>query len=474
MAINPFRIGELQIPANPKPVPLDFSPLQDLGASIGHYREQQDIGSLLAGATDATGNLDFNKAAAALAARGYTQRAKELADTASRQLALKQTAASMGETARAHKAHEDYLKAALEQQRQQFQEGKAETITIQGTNPDSEEKETAHILRRGPDGSLTTIYSAPWATPIPGAKPLVSPATPAPAVAPAPVVKPQSALPQQGGPSLAAFNPEEAPPYQVAAAGGAVPPPPQPQAATPATTEPVERVAQATELPAVTPSRKAQKTELGKEAGKIEADAVRDAKTAAELQPFFNDVVNTWGQLARFQRFGGISTGTGPIVGSDLGRLPQKLLGGSEEQLRQAYERSLATLRARITGLLNKGQGSVSNYERTLYNMVFPDVTTVNPMGDLALLRQNAAANSQILKTGRGTELGQRTPELLADRPEIERAPSVDEQQIARYRATPMAAIAQARRLINEGVDPAKVRDLLNKIDPSLPGKAGL
>jgi hypothetical protein len=49
-----------------------------------------------------------------------------------------------------------------------------------------------------------------------------------------------------------------------------------------------------------------------------------------------------------------------------------------------------------------------------------------------------------------------------------------DDQTIARYKTTPTAALSRAQKLLDAGADPARVRDLLNQIDPSLPAKLGL
>src|SRR5262245_35167558 len=249
MPIAPLQIRALQIPDNPDVrVPINFSWLGNLGEAIGQERLRNQIAGLTV--TDAAGNVDFDKTTAALTRAGLLPQAEQFMTASARRQALGQQAATLAETKRAHKAQEDYLRSEQLRKEKEFELGKQETISISGTNPDTEEKETSHILRRTPEG-LFSIYKAPWAPDIPGVKPLVpqQPAAPnAPAVAPAPVIKPQSSI----------FDESQLAPYRVAAAG-AMPPPPQ--QGVPATTEPVERVAQATqatELPAITPSRKKQ------------------------------------------------------------------------------------------------------------------------------------------------------------------------------------------------------------------------
>ena len=83
MAINPFRVGELQLPQPLRPVPIDFSPLQSIGEGIGQYRQQQQIGGILAGATGPDGQLDLDKAARDMAAAGFAGQALSDQATAS-------------------------------------------------------------------------------------------------------------------------------------------------------------------------------------------------------------------------------------------------------------------------------------------------------------------------------------------------------------------------------------------------------
>jgi hypothetical protein len=356
---------------------------------------------------------------------------------------------------------------------------------------------------------------------------------------------PQSALPEPGGPNVAAFDPndpENAPPYQVA--GPPVPPPQQPPQNVPVVQAPArppqpattglppdfeERIAPlppgkqeelrglatyrddpaklkfATEqqqrryfqelrdlVPGWSPEGfrlreeerkkaealaetepKAQATQLGQEKAKIELEAVKDAKAAADLQPLLDDAVKQWEQLIKFQRFGGLHTGTGLVSGSTAARLPQRLLSSTEEQLRQGYERTLASLRAKITSTMNQGQGAVSNYERQMYNQIFPEFTTSNPQGDLATLRQLQAKGRQVAGIGRETGLGKSTPGFLADRPAVERSNpdktyQFDKATAESYRGRSDVARARAQQLIKDGADPAKVKDALRQIDPRL------
>jgi hypothetical protein len=218
MAINPFRIGELQIPANPKPIPLDFSPLQDLGASIGAYRERQQLGDLLAGATDPQGNLDINKAARALAVSGRTREARELLDTAIRSNA--QT-----ELTKHYRSMEESARIAAERPQYSVQAPVEPDILAPGRPG------TIIELPRRP-GEPPKAYPYPT-VPAPATPAPATPATPAPVV-PAPRSSADDVLPAPA--PTAAINPEEAAPYRVAQAGGAIPPPPTAAPAAPPAT----------------------------------------------------------------------------------------------------------------------------------------------------------------------------------------------------------------------------------------------
>src|SRR5881394_3523741 len=131
MAINPFRVGELQLPQPLRPVPIDFSPLSQIGDAIGQYRQQQEIGSILRGATDESGNLDIQKAAAGLGAAGHLVAANRLIDTATRQAAQKasEETARRGQdiTAGHYKATEAQAAELLKQRQQEFEQGKVQT-----------------------------------------------------------------------------------------------------------------------------------------------------------------------------------------------------------------------------------------------------------------------------------------------------------------------------------------------------------
>jgi hypothetical protein len=112
MPINPFDVrgSQLRIPENARLVPLDFSPLSQIGDVIGGYRQQQRVGEIISSATNAQGNLDFDRAGAALAAEGLTRYAEPLLAAGARRQALGQAERSLTEQTRHHKAIEDAAK----------------------------------------------------------------------------------------------------------------------------------------------------------------------------------------------------------------------------------------------------------------------------------------------------------------------------------------------------------------------------
>jgi len=110
MAINPFRVGELQLPQPLRPVPIDFSPLQGIGDTIGLVRQQAAVGDIIRASTDAQGNLDHVKAADELSKAGLQRYAEPLYALANRKQALEQTGAAQRETTRHNKATEEALK----------------------------------------------------------------------------------------------------------------------------------------------------------------------------------------------------------------------------------------------------------------------------------------------------------------------------------------------------------------------------
>lgn len=217
MAINPVRFTPMEFPENPRPVPIDFSAIGDIGRTYGQYRDRQEVGRLLQGAVDPkTGALDLNKAFTTLAVSGRDPGPYLAAATAQ---AGERDRAAAQRALEAHYIEQARANAVAERQRQQQLDQPSQTVV-----PPS-------LMNPG------AVYTVPRdTTQPPVVRPFPMPAMPAPAT-PAP----QSALP---GPNFAQASPEEAPPYRVA--GPPQPPPQQPAATAPA--------APATQ-PATTPTR---------------------------------------------------------------------------------------------------------------------------------------------------------------------------------------------------------------------------
>jgi hypothetical protein len=205
MAINPFRVGELQLPQPLRPVPIDFSPLQSIGEGIGQYRQQQQIGGILAGATGPDGQLDLDKAARDMAAAGFAGQANRLLDSALRQKALTSAEADRAEGRRLTErgqditsAHQKALEADLAERRR-ITEMEANRPTIHAVPPSLTDPGGIYSVPR--QGGAPTMYPFPGATAAPGPVPAVPTAVaPAgPAVAP----QPQAAVPATAAPVVA-------------------------------------------------------------------------------------------------------------------------------------------------------------------------------------------------------------------------------------------------------------------------------
>jgi len=217
MAINPIVTRPMQIPDNPKPVPIDFSFLANLGSSLGAMRERDEVGRIMQGAVGPDGNLDINKAATALAVSGrdpetylktaIAQASERRAEAAQRALeahyrALEKSAETAANRPQYFHEPPTLLKPGLiiEAPRVPGAPPKVYPYTSPGATPD--EPPPAPGSGGGFSGGAT-------GAPVGGANP-------------GPVPGPASALPPQ---------PDQAPPYRVA--GAMQPPPSAPPLATP-------------------------------------------------------------------------------------------------------------------------------------------------------------------------------------------------------------------------------------------------
>jgi hypothetical protein len=162
-----------------------------------------------------------------------------------------------------------------------------------------------------------------------------------------------------------------------------------------------------------------------------EQSAVASAKAAADLKPLIDQAAISY---ERAQKAGGI----GAIVGSPAGRMGAKYVwGGEAEKARQEYDKAIAAVQARITAAQNRGQGAVSDFERKLYAMQFPDLQAASPEEQIAFLRELQAATDQTIKAGGSSMLG-RQPSVVLDRP-----PVASTKDQAKVPATPQPPLAR-------------------------------
>jgi len=114
-----FKIEPLDLPRPVTPQQPDFRPLSEIGDTIAAYRRKQQIADTVAGATDANGNLDVDKAGAALAQQGLLDEARPVLALAQQKAALAQSSqqhqASLAEEVRFHDLSAKQQAAALAQ-----------------------------------------------------------------------------------------------------------------------------------------------------------------------------------------------------------------------------------------------------------------------------------------------------------------------------------------------------------------------
>lgn len=182
-----------------------------------------------------------------------------------------------------------------------------------------------------------------------------------------------------------------------------------------------------------------------------EQAAVNSAKAAGDLKPLIDAAA------VAYQR--AIKAGAvGQTVGSPAVRAGAKYLwGGEAETARQDYDKAIAAVQARITAAQNKGQGAVSDYERKMYGMQFPDLQAADPKDQIKFLNQLQETTNQTIEAGRSPMLGKQ-PTVPLDRPPVReppKPPKVDGKQSAAPVATKMQLDA-AKRDPQGAIDAAK------------------
>lgn len=134
--IGKLELNPLQIPTNdPRAAAIDFRPLGQIGEQIGAYRRGQEIRDTIAGVTDANGNIDLQRAGAALMKINAVDEARPLMELAIRKQQLAQSGGAHAEAARHNQAMEGLA-------REQFQAAQKGSKTPPG-------------FMEAPDGGIT-------------------------------------------------------------------------------------------------------------------------------------------------------------------------------------------------------------------------------------------------------------------------------------------------------------------------------
>lgn len=151
---------------------------------------------------------------------------------------------------------------------------------------------------------------------------------------------------------------------------------------------------------------------------KNEQASVESARSAAQLQPLIDEAVRSYEKAASLGAIG-------PFVGNEYVRGANKMLIGTEgERARQSYDRALAAIQAWRTGLQNKGQGALSDFERKMYALQYPNVQDLDPADQVKFLKQIQAETAQTVKAGRSSTLG-RQPSVVTERPPVQSGASI-------------------------------------------------
>jgi hypothetical protein len=159
------QIRPLDLPNAIQPNPIDFRPLGEIGNTIADYRRKQQIADVLAGATDARGNLDVEKAGALLSKIGALDEARPMLALAQQKAALAQhggqASASLAEQTRHNQASEDLARRA-------FEEGKTSVHAVPNMNTGG----TDFVTVRNGVPTLQTLQTPP---PQPGSTEPIAP-----------------------------------------------------------------------------------------------------------------------------------------------------------------------------------------------------------------------------------------------------------------------------------------------------------
>lgn len=113
-----FQVAPLQLPQPVRPVQFDpTAALNQIGDAFANSRRKQDVAAALTAATDAQGNVDFNKAGSALYRAGAFDEARQMLGLSMQQQAAQRAQASLTESMRHNKATEDITRERMQYER---------------------------------------------------------------------------------------------------------------------------------------------------------------------------------------------------------------------------------------------------------------------------------------------------------------------------------------------------------------------
>jgi hypothetical protein len=151
---------------------------------------------------------------------------------------------------------------------------------------------------------------------------------------------------------------------------------------------------------------------LAEEAITNQQQAVQDAKTAASGMPLLEEARAAYKNAMDLGAIGPYSASkyigrpldeAGAALEQTLG-LPNKI-STPIEAARQRYDKAMSALQLHANPF--KGQGAVSNFERSLASRQYPGLTAINPQDQLAVIDSMIAENKRTVEAGKIPSLGQ-------------------------------------------------------------------
>jgi hypothetical protein len=142
---------------------------------------------------------------------------------------------------------------------------------------------------------------------------------------------------------------------------------------------------------------KTYRQEVAKRSVANDEDAVKGAAAASDLKPLIDKAAAAYEAA---HKAGAI----GPYAGNAYGRAINKYtLQTNAEKLRQDYDTAINNIQVRIAAAQNRGEGQVSNFERSMYKAQFPGLDALDPAGQLSYLKQLQSNTNQTIAAGRSS-----------------------------------------------------------------------